>query len=543
MKMSKILSLVLALIMIAACFAACTPPAGGNETGSESGSESGSGEGNQNQNQQPTVDQIVAAYAGTYDVSIWVSELAGVAELTQQQIDAFEAKYPGIVINASIEGVTEADAGSMVVADVASAPDIYCFAQDQLARLVQAAALAVPPEVIANNLKANNDAGSVKAASVAGSLYAYPMTSDNGYYMYYNTSIISEEDAESMEKLIAACEANNLKFRFALENAWYTASFFFATGCHSTWTMNNEGQFNAIDDDFNSAAGLAAMKGMQTLAQSSCYDSNADIFTDAGVIITGIWNATAAEEHFGENFGATDLPSFTVDGKSYHLGSYTGNKLMGVKPQSDAKKAAVLALLAEFLTSEECQMQRYNQFQWGPSNKNAQASEAVQANPSLAALAKQGEYGQPQGQIHGSWWDIAKVLGADAKAATSDADLQAALDAYDAAIEGVLSMSDEEKQAWGVIGGICGTSWDTDHPMTKVSEGVWESEALELNAGEQFKIRQGAAWDVQVGADGQMKTPEIEPANITVETTGKYIIRLEWDGTSTTATVTFVPAE
>ena len=77
-----------------------------------------------------------AALAGTYDITMWVSEKEGVAELTQKQIDAFEAANPGIVINASIEGVTEADAGSKVIADVPSAPDIYCFAQDQLARLV-----------------------------------------------------------------------------------------------------------------------------------------------------------------------------------------------------------------------------------------------------------------------------------------------------------------------------------------------------------------------------------------------------------------------
>ena len=247
--------------------------------------------------------------------------------------------------------VTEADAGSKVVADVASAPDIFCFAQDQLARLVQAAALAQPGKGAAETIKANNDAGAVAAASVAGELYAYPMTSDNGYYMYYDTSIISEEDAESLEAIIAACEANNVKFRYALENAWYTASFFFATGCKSNWTMNADGEFTSVEDDFNSAAGLAAMKGMQKLATSPCYDSNADIFTDAGVVITGIWNASAAAEHFGENLGATDLPSFEVDGTSYHLGSYTGNKLMGVKPQNDPKKAAVLSLLAQYLTA------------------------------------------------------------------------------------------------------------------------------------------------------------------------------------------------
>ncbi len=512
MKMSKILSLILASLMVLASLAGCNPDTPDNPDG-------------------PAQSDL----AGTYDITMWVSEKDGVAALTQQQIDAFEAANPGIVINAQIEGVTEADAGSKVVADVATAPDIYCFAQDQLARLVQAAALAAPGQKAAENIKAANDAGSVAAASVAGTLYAYPMTSDNGYYMYYNTSIISEADAESMEKIIAACEKNNLKFRYALENAWYTASFFFATGCHSIWTMNEAGEFIAVDDNFNSAEGLVAMKAMQKLAKSPAYDSNADIFTDAGVVITGIWNAEAAEAHFGANFGATDLPSFEVDGKSYHLGSYTGNKLMGVKPQTDAKKAAVLSLLAQYLTGEECQTQRYTQFQWGPSNKNAQASDAVQSNPSLAALAKQGEYGVPQGQIHGSWWDIAKVLGADAKAAANDADLQTALDEYKATIDGLFQMTEEQKKAWGVIGGICGTSWDTDFSMTEDPKGTYTSDVLELKAGEEFKVRQGASWDVNFGV-------EFNGANIVVEKDGKYKVQLVWDGEKT-GTVTLIPVE
>ena len=512
MKMSKILSLILASLMVLASLAGCNPDTPDNPDG-------------------PANSDL----AGTYDITMWVSEKDGVAALTQQQIDAFEAANPGIVINAQIEGVTEADAGSKVVADVATAPDIYCFAQDQLARLVQAAALAAPGQKAAENIKAANDAGSVAAASVAGTLYAYPMTSDNGYYMYYNTSIISEADAESMEKIIAACEKNNLKFRYALENAWYTASFFFATGCHSTWTMNEAGEFIAVDDTFNTPEGLIAMKGMQKLAKSPAYDSNADIFTDAGVVITGIWNAEAAEAHFGANFGATDLPSFEVDGKSYHLGSYTGNKLMGVKPQTDAKKAAVLSLLAQYLTGEECQTQRYTQFQWGPSNKNAQASDAVQSNPSLAALAKQGEYGVPQGQIHGSWWDIAKVLGADAKAAANDADLQTALDEYKATIDGLFQMTEEQKNAWGVIGGICGTNWDTDFSMTEDPKGTYTSDVLELKAGEEFKVRQGASWDVNFGV-------EFNGANIVVEKDGKYKVQLVWDGDKT-GTVTLIPVE
>lgn len=510
--MKKIIALLLALVMVFS-LAAC-----------KSGSK---------EDDQPGTD--TAELAGTYNIVMWVSEKEGVAEQFQAQIDAFEAANPGIVINAQIEGVTESDAGSKVVADVASAPDIFCFAQDQLARLVQASALAAPGKKAADTITKNNDAGSVAAASVAGTLYAYPMTSDNGYYMYYNKSIISEDEADDLAKLVAACEKNNVKFRFALENAWYTASFFFATGCHSNWTMNADGEFNAVDDDFNSDKGIAAMKGMQILAKSPCYDSNADIFTDAGVVITGIWNAGAAAEHFGANLGATDLPSFTVDGQTYHLGSYTGNKLMGVKPQTDAKRAAVLSLLAQYLTGEECQMQRFKSFEWGPSNKVAQSSAEVQANASLAALAKQNEYGVPQGQIHGSWWDTAKVLGAEAKNAASDADLQKALDNYTAAINAVFQMTDEQKNAWGVIGGICGTSWDTDFPMTEGPDGTYTSDVLELKAGEEFKVRQGASWDVNFGV-------EFNGGNIVVEKDGKYKVQLVWDGAQT-GTVTLIPVE
>ena len=468
-------------------------------------------------------------------ITIWVSEKEGVSKQFKEQIDAFMAANPGIIINARIEGVTEADAGHKVIADINSAPDLYCFAQDQLERLIQAQALAKPTISVADAIRANNDGGSVAAATFAGKLYAYPMTSDNGYFMYYDTSIISPEEAESLESLIAACEKNNKKFRFALENAWYNASFFFATGCHSNWTMDAEGKFVALDDTFNSPEGLIAMKGMQMLTQSTCYDSDADIITDdTAVIITGLWNAQYVANYFGENLGATDLPSFTVDGKTYHLGGYTGCKLMGVKPHTDAKKAAILSLLAAYLTGEECQLQRFDAFQWCPSNLAAQQSEAVQSNISIAALVKQAAYGQPQGQIHGAWWDIAKFFGERAKKAETEADLVEALETYDNGLKAVLEQLGPKGDKWSVIGNICNTMWDTDIPMSMVSEGVWETDTLSLQAGKEFKVRKNESWDINFGANGAPNG-----LNVVVETTGNYKVRFTYDGT--TAKIELVP--
>lgn len=531
MKMSKILSLVLVLVMLVGvtscdwfgpkhvCESACLTCGGCYDQACT-------------EKACATKCDCHLALAGTYDITMWVSELPGVAEQFKAQIADFMANRPGIVINATIEGVTEADAGSMVIADIKSAPDMYCFAQDQLARLVQAAALQAPSATVNGRLKEVHDAGSVAAASVGGTMYAYPLTADNGYYLYYDKSII--DDPSKLENIIAACEENNLEFHYALENAWYTASFFFGAGCHSNWTTDTEGKFTSCDDDFNSDNGLIAMKGMQKLAQSKSYVSDADSFTNVGAIVTGIWKATEAKDHFGENLGVAKLPTYTVDGKEYQLGSYSGNKLLGIKPQADSKKALVLSLLAEYLTGVKCQMERFEEFQWGPSSKAAQATDAVKANASLTALVEQNAYAIPQGQIHGSWWDIAKVLGADAKAATSDDDLRAALEAYEGKINALFEMTEEEKQAWSVIGSICGTTWDTDFPMTKVSDNVFESGVLALVAGNEYKVRQGASWDVNYGANGFNGNQ-----NFVVETTGNYIVRLTITGEKT-ATVELI---
>ncbi len=465
---------------------------------------------------------------GTYDITVWVSEVDGVKELTQKQIEAFCKENEGIVINATVEGVSESESATQMVNSVEDGADIFCFAQDQLARLVMAGALNKLGTQTAEKVKGMNDAGAVAAASVGGELYCYPLTSDNGYYMYYDKSVIKEEHLDSLEDIIADCEAANKMFSMNLEgSAWYNAAFFFATGCVSEWQTDASGVFTSVNDTFNSDAGLTALKGMQKVLKSKAYissDSVADFAAavPSAVVISGTWAVNKAKEALGDNFAATDLPSFTVDGKSYHLGSYSGNKLLGVKPQTDAKKGAVLQQLALYLTGETCQAERFSDFGWGPSNLNVQASDAVKADVALSALAAQSAYATPQGNIHGSWWDIAKLYAVTAKEATTDDQLKAALADYKAAIDGLFAMSAEEREAFTVIGDINGDGWSIDLPMEKQADGTWiTTEAYELAEGNQFKVRQGKSWDVAFGVNGE---------NFVVETAGKYKIKLTVNG-------------
>jgi len=71
--------------------------------------------------------------------------------------------------------------------------------------------------------------------------------------------------------------------------------------------------------------------------------------------------------------------------------------------------------------------------------------------------------------------------------------------------------------------------------MTETSAGVYQSDVLELKAGEELKCRQGASWDVNFGV-------EFNGANVVVEADGKYIVQLTWDGAQA-GTIELIPAE
>lgn len=476
--------------------------------------------------------------AGEYNITVWVSESAGVKELTEQQIAKFNELHEseGVKINATVEGISEKDSATQMITSVEDGADLYCFAQDQLARLVQACALNPLGKKALKEVQDNNDAGAVRAASVGGLTYCYPLTSDNGYFMYYDKSVITDPShLTSLEKLIEDCEKANKNFSMELEtSAWYNASFFFATGCKSEWTTNDDGEFTAVDDTFNSDEGVIALKGMQKILKSKSYVSSSDgaeAGKGAAIVITGTWAKSAVQNALGENMGVCELPSFTVDGKTYHMGSYSGNKLMGVKPTTDTNKAAVLQALALYLTGEECQLARFSNFGWGPSNKKAQASDAVKADPTLAALAAQNAYAIPQGEIHGSWWDIAKTYASSAKAATTDQQLKDALKAYEDAIEGLFSMSADAKRAFTVIGKFEDHNWDFDVEMeeTAPNSNIWISKlTITFAQGDEFKVRQGKSWDVAFGTNGN---------NYVVETAGQYYVKLVFDGTNGTITL------
>ena len=475
--MKKVLALVLAFVMVF-CLAACG--GGGNTTPAN--------------NANAPKSEI----EGTYKIKVWCPDAA--VDLTKKQIDDFnKSNTLGIVIEATVEAVGEGTAADSMVQDVEAGGDLFFFAQDQLARLINAAAVSQLGKAAAEKVKTESVEDALIAITAGDGYFAYPLTSDNGYFLYYDKSVISDEDAKSLEKIVADCEAAGKNFVMNLNNSgWYTPAFFFATGCVSEWTADADGKFTAVNDDFNSDKGLIAAKAMNFLENSKCHvqDSNVSAFSSgAAAVVSGTWDYNTAKGILKDNLGIAKLPTFTVNGQTYQMGSFKGCKLLGVKPQSDAKKAAAINQLAQFLTSEEAQLERCKELAWGPANKNAQKSDLVKNSPQLIAVYDQAQYAHMQGNISGAWWGLANALADNIKNAKSDEDLKAALATYDADVHSLVGLD-------GFIFVGAWNSWDNaDNKMKMEEKGGVYTITLDVPQSDYMggRIVSAGNWDTDKG--------------------------------------------
>ncbi|MGN0755060.1 MAG: extracellular solute-binding protein [Aristaeellaceae bacterium] len=350
------------------------------------------------------------------EIKIWVAEAT--VEFTKAQVEAFKNANPEYAnMTVTVEPVGEGDAAGNMLTDVEAGADLYVFAQDQLARLVAAGALEMVEENNAELVKAQNDGGAVAAVTLGDVMYAYPMTSDNGYFLYYDKSIVT--DPSSMEAVLADCEKAGKNVYMEINSGWYQTAFFFGAGCTLTYSTDNDGNIVAMDCNYASAEGLQALKSMIKMAQSPAFvnGSSASNATNLGAIVDGAWDANAVKSILGENYAAVKLP--TIDG--YQLGGFGGFKMLGVKPQTDEDKLAACDALALYLSSGAVQTARFEAVGWGPSNLEAQQSDAVKADVALSALAAQLNFCVPQGQYPGEYWTLATALGDDILADKYDA--------------------------------------------------------------------------------------------------------------------------
>lgn len=383
-KFARILAIALVLVMALTTLVACPePPVDGEKT--------------------------------KYTLTVWGAEED--QAMLKAMCDAYAKANPQNEYKFLFGVQSEADAADKVLNDVESGPDVYSFASDQINKLFAAGALARVGGEAERNVIANNTPGSIDAASFKingeDQLWAYPMTGDNCYFVYYDKRVFTEESLlASLDSMLDTAAAAGKTVHFKLnDDGWYLSSFFFANpDLKYEVTYDDAMVEQSVSINFNEAGGLEAMKAIRNyVAHDSLVVQTDDskiiaAFTEgsAAAAVTGTWNRKAISDLLGENMGVCKLPTAMIAGEQTQLSGFMGYKLVGVNGFSKNKGEA--HKLAEWLTNEQNQLIRFQQRGFGPTNKNLASLPEVLNDPVISVVLEQGQFNRPQKSVPGNYW-------------------------------------------------------------------------------------------------------------------------------------------
>lgn len=351
-------------------------------------------------------------------------------------IDEFKEKHRNeadFSVTISAEG--EDTCKATILANPTGAADVFSFAADQFNDLYDKGVLLEVTEnaeqIIAENGSAAS--GAVASASREGKLYAYPATASNGYFLYYNSKYLTEEDVKSFDRILEVAAANNKIITMDFGSGWYIYSFFKGAGLDVSLAEDGKRNVCNWNSTTEKYTGTDVAEAMLRIAAHKGFKAGGDDMLKAGakdgsVIagISGTWLSTDMKEAFGDGYAAAKLPEYTIKDDSIQMHSFAGYKLIGVN--ANTKNPKWSQLLAQWLTNEENQLTRFRERGECPSNEKAADTAEVKASVAISALSEQSHFGHLQ-DVAETFWTPTYVFGTTIAALNADnVDLQQLLD-------------------------------------------------------------------------------------------------------------------
>lgn len=378
MKNKKMLALALAGTMALGMTACGSKENEGEVTNPTQGAQNNQG----TENTEPT----------KVNLKVWAPENQIQTGTIKAMCDSFNELHPEWDITFTIEAQGEDTCKENVLKDVAAAADVYFFASDQLQELVNAGAIARLGGTTETMVK-EEIAPSVTATVTAedGNIYAIPFT-HNTFFMFYDKTILSEDDITSVEKIMAKETADDVyNFCFDSAGGWKLGAWYYGAGC----TIYGESQNDyAAGANWNNATGLAVTNYLVDLISNPkcAYADDVNVSELAadhriGAWFDGSWNYNLYKDALGDDLGLAVIPTFNPDGNDYQLKGFYSSKAIGVNPQS--ANAQVAVALAAYLGNEENQLKRYVETAQIPANINAGAADEVQADVLAKVIVKE----------------------------------------------------------------------------------------------------------------------------------------------------------
>ncbi len=368
-------------------------------------------------------------------IVIWAT--AAEEAVIKDVVETYNKEHSSSPIEYEFKAVSEADAGTTLGKDptLKGAPALFLCADDHIYNLQSKNIILEITGSRASNVKKNNTSASVIGASYNDKLYGYPVTSDNGFFLWYNSEVISDTEAGSLEALLKKAKDSGKKFLLDIGNGWYAGTFLMspsACGTSSlTWKENDKGQV-VYDTTWDSEVGVKVSEYATTLLKPYYDDGTfvvgsneiiVDGFENGSIVaaVSGTWMENDLKTAMGTKANylkASKLPEYHPDGEDkagYQMATFTGSKLYAINKTRPVEEQKTADTLAQLLTSKEAQLRRFEIRQSLPCNVEAQKDKRYTDNTTLGGAALNAQVAAAAAvqstSAQDRYWEVGKLIG------------------------------------------------------------------------------------------------------------------------------------
>lgn len=352
-------------------------------------------------------------------IKVWCSEES--VGIITEAISAYTTQNSTINYDIVVEVKSEEEAAKVLREDAMSAPEVFAYTSAQVNELIDASAFTLVTRS-KSTLMEHNSAGAIAGAKPDEWLYGYPVGAESEMLLFYDTSVVGQQDVASLEAVIAAAKGAGKGVYMDLADGATLAGFFLGAGC--TLGYNRAGKQVC---NFDSEEGLLVYEAITGYAPdlegggAEAFVAGAGSHFAAGIASSD--HAEALKTALGSNYGVAPLPSFSLGGEEaplYSLGSY---RYLGLRKMMDVDLAPYVMDLCFYLVSAENQYQRAQQLEWAATDLNVlEYPEYTERQPTLAAMTRQGVYSAPLSFVPAGYQQAAAAFARDSGfSATADA--------------------------------------------------------------------------------------------------------------------------
>ncbi len=416
--MKKVLICLLVVILVAATFlVACDrevvyvyvdSSAGGNQ----GGNNNQGGSNNSGNNQGIDTDD-----GSTYNLKVWCASED--EDMIWEMLEEYKVIHSVNKYNFTVECVGEDVVSTSVTRDIDAAADVFSFANDQLGLLLNQNALYKIPNTYKSQIEEQISVA-ITACKSGSDYYAIPYSYEN-CFLYYNKSLVSEQDVRSLETLLSK-SINGVDGNLGIDmsDSYYTTMFLYTAGVEIFGPQGNDPtNVNLANDNAVKAckyiASLGSQKKLSSIVKA---DQVAALKTNkVAAMISGPHMITQFKDALGSNFGVAMLPTIKLDGKDTQLMSFSGVKMYGIsnKPTSvrNAKTTAESCRLAAFLANDDNQQTRLAEREFCPTSEELFEVAVDSGISTVQVVVNQSEYSNLKpgiSQMSAYWTPMANFL-------------------------------------------------------------------------------------------------------------------------------------